>query len=216
MSAPARRVLLLGATGLVGRETLSLLTADDSVSGVVAIARRSSGATSPKVEEHILDLAEMERHPDLFAVDQIICALGTTIRVAGSQERFRVVDHDYPLIAARLGRARGARHYLLVSALGANARSRVFYNRVKGEVENALRATDYPSLTIVRPSLLLGAREEFRLGERIFARAGWLMPPAYKPVEARTVARALVTLAREDAPGVRVVESRELRLSYAA
>lgn len=210
----SRSVLLLGATGLVGRETLTLLLADDTVSRVIVIARRPTGVRHTKLDEHVLDLATMEQHAHLFAVDQILCALGTTIKQAGSQERFRTVDHDYPLTAARLGLAHGAHHSLVVSALGANARSRFFYNRVKGELEQDLRALAYPSLTIVRPSLLLGDRTEHRLGEKIASKLGWLMPPRMKPIPAKDVARALVELARENAPGVRVVESREMRRLY--
>jgi uncharacterized protein YbjT (DUF2867 family) len=211
-----RSVLLLGATGLIGREVLSQLVQDDTVERVVTVTRRRVARTSQKIEEHVFELGEMEAHADVFAVDQIICALGTTIKQAGSEERFRLVDHDYPIAAARIGLARGAHHYLLVSSLGANRESRVFYNRVKGEVEHDLLALGYPSTTIVRPSLLLGARDEFRFGERVASKFGWLMPPSLKPIQAYTVAAALATLAREDAPGVRVVESRELRLSYAA
>ena len=210
-----RSVLLLGATGLVGREVLSLLLEDGDVSRVVVIARRATGVKHARLEEHLFDLGEMAKHANLFAVDQIVCALGTTIKQAGSQERFRVVDHDYPLTAARLGKENGAKHYLLVSAMGANARSRIFYNRVKGEVEQELTALQFRSTTIARPSLLLGDRAEHRAGERIAAHFAWLMPPKYKPIEARDVARALVRLAKEDAEGVRVVESRELRLTYA-
>lgn len=194
---------------------LSLLLEDGGVSRVVVIARRATGARHAKLEEHVFDLGEMKVHAGVFAVDQIVCALGTTIKVAGSQERFRVVDRDYPVIAAKLGKEHGAQHYLLVSAMGANARSRIFYNRVKGEVEQELIALQFRSTTIARPSLLLGDRAEHRPGERIAAHLAWLMPPKYKPIEARDVARALVRLAREDAPGVRVVESRELRLTYA-
>ncbi len=210
-----RSVLLLGATGLVGRELLSLLLADDDVNRVVVLARRASGATHAKLDEHVLDLDRMQEHSGLFAVDQIFCALGTTIKVAGSQERFRVVDHDYPLAAARLGKAQGATHYLLVSSMGANAQSRVFYSRVKGEVENELIAMHYQATTIVRPSLLLGNRDEVRRGERIAAKLAWLTPSKYKPIEATDVANAMVRLSKEHQHGVKVVESRELRLSYA-
>lgn len=206
-----RRVLLLGATGLVGSEVLQLLLADVSVQRVTVIARRPTGRRHAKLDERVFDLAEMEHHPEAFAADTIVCALGTTIRVAKTKERFRHVDHDLPLLAARLGLANGATHYLLVSSLGADPRSRVFYSRVKGEVESALRALPYPRLTVVRPSLLLGPRREVRLGERIAARLGWLMPPRLKPIEARTVAQALVALANREDPGVRVVESRELK-----
>ena len=206
-----RTHLILGATGLVGRELLQLLLDDADTMRVVVIARRPTGVHHAKLEECVFDLAQMGQHAQAFAVDNIFCTLGTTIKVAGSQERFRVVDHDLPLEAARLGRANGARHYLIVTALGANAKSRVFYNRVKGETEDDLRALGYPQLTIARPSLLLGNRDEFRLGERLFAHLGWLMPPAVKPIHARDVAKALVALSRNEKPGTRVVESRELR-----
>lgn len=117
------------------------------------------------------------------------------------------MDLGYPLALARLGVAQGARHFLLVSALFANPRSRNFYGRVKGELEEALRALPYRSITIARPSLLLGDRGEFRLGEEIAERTAFLWPRRYKPVHGRIVAAALVQAARDDAPGVRVIES---------
>lgn len=206
-----RRVLLLGATGLVGGELLAQLLDDASVDEVRVVARRASGRQHPKLVEHIFDLAEMERHADVFSVEQIFCALGTTIKKAGSQERFRFVDHDLPLLAAKLGLASGAQHYLLVSALGANRRSGIFYNRVKGELEDAILALGYRSLTIARPSLLLGPRAERRMGEEIAKRFGWLMPPKLRPIEGADVARALVDAARRDEPGVCIFESREMR-----
>jgi len=206
-----RHVLLLGATGLVGRELLQLLLADAAIEKVSVIARRSTGVTAKKLDEHIFDLGEMQEHPRLFAVDAIFCALGTTIKTAGSQERFRVVDHDYPLMAARLGKQQNAAHYLLVSALGAKADSRVFYNRVKGEVERDLLQLNYPRTTIARPSLLLGERSESRLGERVFSHFGWLMPPAWKPIHARDVASALVAAAHAQESPVQILESRAMR-----
>ena len=206
-----KRVLILGATGLVGGELLKLLLAESWVSKVIVIVRRPTGHQHTKLDERLFDLSEMERHADVFAVDQIFCALGTTIKKAGTQERFRVVDHDYPVVAGKLGIANGAHHYLLVSALGASSSSRVFYNRVKGETENDLRALGYRSLTIARPSLLLGERQEFRLGEEIAKRVGWMTPRAYRPIEARDVARALVESARRDEPGVHVFESADMQ-----
>ena len=134
-----------------------------------------------------------------------------SISVAGSQAAFRAVDYELPLRVARLARAQGATHFLLVSALGASAASRVFYNRVKGELEDALGALGFRSLTIARPSLLLGERAEFRLGERVAQPFGCLMPPRWKPVHARQVAAALVRAAREDLAGHRVIENIALR-----
>ena len=154
-----------------------------------------------------MDFDDLGRSAALFAADAAFCALGTTIKHAGTRERFRAVDFGYPLAAARLARERGARHFLLVSALSASARSRVFYSRVKGELEDAVLALGYPAVTIVRPSLLVGAREEFRLFERVMAPLGFILPRRYRPVRASAVAAALVQAAVHDAPGVRVIES---------
>ena len=212
----ARSVLLAGATGLVGRECLRLLLPDADFGRIIVATRRplSPDVRSPKLETHVVDFDHLNEHDELFGVDAIICALGTTIRQAGSRTRFRTVDYEYPLSFARLGLAHGARHFLVVSSLGANARARVFYNRVKGEMEDAVRALGYPRVTIVRPSLLLGPRAQLRLGEEVAKRvARWLgpmVPRSYKPIEARVVAATLVREAKKDAPGVRVVESGEL------
>lgn len=209
-----RRVLLLGATGLVGSELLSFLLADSSVDRVRVLSRRLTGLRDSRLEEHVIDdLTEMDKphYAGAFAVDQIFCALGTTIKKAGSQEQFRKVDHDIPVMAARLGLAAGAHHYLLVSSLGADSESRIFYNRVKGEVERDVIATGYRSVTIARPSLLLGPRQEHRAGEEFAKHFGWIMPAKYRPIGARTVARGLVETAREDAAGGHILESRELR-----
>lgn len=218
-TAPIRSVpsiALLGATGLVGRSCLDLLSRDPAFTRVVVLARRAIGeATAPRVEAHIVDFDRLEDRPDLLGVDQVLCALGTTIRaVGGSRDRFRDVDHGIPLQAARIARAQGARHFLLVSAIGASARSRVFYNRVKGELEDALRSLGYRSLTVVRPSLLLGDRVKPRPIEEVAKRLGWMVPGRYRPVHARDVAAALVAAAKADLPGMRIIESDEIRTGY--
>ena len=172
-------VLLVGATGLVGRECLRSLLADSAFDRIVVLTRRplSPDVRSPKLETHVVDFDHLNEYDELFAVDAIICALGTTIRQAGSRTRLRTVDYEFPLAFARLGRRQGCKHYLVVSALGANPRSRMFYNRVKGNLEDALRALGFPRLTIVRPSLLLGPRTELRLGEEVAKRVTrWLGP----------------------------------------
>jgi len=209
-------ILLCGATGLVGGECLRLLATDPAFGRVVVLTRRSlpkellQGVDGSSVEEHVVDFDNLPVHAELFRVDQIVCALGTTIKKAGSRERFRQVDQGIPLAVARQGVEGGAHHYLLVSSLGADPKSRIFYNRVKGQLEKNLSNLPFRSLTVVRPSLLLGERSEFRLGEEIMKRIGFLVPPTYKPVEARDVAAALVHAAREDTPGRRTIESREV------
>ncbi|HEX4685032.1 MAG TPA: NAD(P)H-binding protein [Gemmatimonadaceae bacterium] len=210
--AGGRTVVLLGATGLVGRECLRQLEADPDVGGITVLARRPLEARSPKTRVVVLDFDKLASRSEVFAVDQVFCALGTTIRQAGSQEVFRRVDFDYSREAALLGQRQGARHFLLVSALGASSTSRIFYNRVKGELEDALRTMQYRSVTIVRPSLLLGQRTKPRLGEELGKRLGWLAPGKYKPVQASDVARVLVQSARQDEPGLHIIESDEIRL----
>jgi uncharacterized protein YbjT (DUF2867 family) len=212
MSGPGRSVMVLGATGLVGRECVRQLLDDPSVARVVAVTRRplSDDVVSAKLRVEIIDFDRLASRGDLFAVDQIFCALGTTIKQAGSQAAFRRVDLEYPLAVAKLGVEHGAQDFLLVSALGASARSRIFYSRVKGELEDALRTLPYRSVTIVRPSMLVGERSETRLGEQIATRIGWLAPGKYKPVLASDVAAALVNAARVHAPGRQIIESNEI------
>jgi uncharacterized protein YbjT (DUF2867 family) len=206
-----RSVLLAGATGLVGGEVVKQLEADQTVTRIVIIGRRPSPSATPRITTRIVDFDRLEADADVFAVDQIVCALGTTMKQAGSKEAFRRVDLEYPLRLARLGLAGGARHFLLVSALGANAESRIFYNRVKGELEDTLRTMGYRSVTIVRPSLLLGKRTDFRLVERLGMIVGEVIPGRYRPVKARDVARALATAARIDEPGLHIIESEDIK-----
>jgi uncharacterized protein YbjT (DUF2867 family) len=204
-------IALLGATGLVGRNCLEQLAADRAFDRIVVVARRRFGeATAPRVEGHLIDFDQLEAHADIFAVDQVICALGTTIKVAGSKARFRAVDYDIPLTAARMAMRKGARHFLLVSSIGADASSRFFYLRVKGELEDALRTLGFRSVTIVRPSVLLGDRGEFRFGEEVAKRFGSLVPGKWRPVQARDVAAALIRSAKEDVPGLHILESDEI------
>lgn len=207
---PAPSVLLLGATGLVGAECLRLLLADPWFPRVTTLTRRPLATDDPKLERIVLDFETLFTAPPPFAADVIICALGTTIKQAGSQERFRRVDLEYPLAIARLGVERGASHFLLVSALGANARSRIFYSRVKGELEDAVLALPYPAVTILRPSWLFGDRREPRLGEEIGRRIAFLVPRKYRAVPARAVAKALVEAAGEGGHRRRIIESAEL------
>jgi uncharacterized protein YbjT (DUF2867 family) len=212
MSETLRTVLLCGATGLIGGECRRLLLADPGVGRLHLIVRSASSADrGARVCEQVVDFERLAEQAGLAGVDQIVCALGTTMKKAGSKDAFRRVDHDYPLELAKLGVARGARHFLLVSSIGADPGARTFYLRVKGELERAVRALPYRSVSIVRPSLLVGERAERRRGEELAARFGFLGPGKYKPIPAADVAAGIVRLAQEDAPGHRIVESAELR-----
>jgi uncharacterized protein YbjT (DUF2867 family) len=154
--ATARAVAVAGTTGLVGRAILEGLLADGSVAAVHALGRREPGVAHPTLTPHVVDFAAL---PPLPPLDKVYLALGTTIKAAGSRAAFRAVDFDANLAVARAALAAGARRAGLVSAMGANAKSRVFYNRVKGEIEEALARLPFDGLVTARPSLLTGDRE---------------------------------------------------------
>lgn len=206
--ATTRSVALAGATGLVGRAILEGLLADSSVAAVHALGRRAPDLSHPKLTPHVVNFAAL---PPLPPVDEVYLALGTTIKTAGSQMAFRAVDFDANLSVARAALAAGARWAGLVSAMGADAKSRIFYNRVKGETEEALALLPFEGLVIARPSLLVGDREALgqpgRPGEKVGMAVGRLLGPLvpanYRPISAVRVARAL--LARVPAARGRVV-----------
>lgn len=215
---PSRSALVLGATGLVGGHCLDLLLEDPAYTQVTVLARRALPREHPKLRQEVVDFDRLSEHADLVRADHVFCALGTTIRVAGSQEAFCRVDLEYPRRVAEIASANRAECFLLVSAMGADPGSRFFYNRVKGEAEEAVQSYPFPSVVILRPSLLLGERSERRLGERV---AQGVMGPLsflllgplrkYRPVEARAVARAMVRLANDGGRGVRIVESDQIQ-----
>ena len=208
------KILHVGATGLVGRLVLERLLGSPQVARVVAPTRRTLGITHPRLHNPVVDFEALPEDADWWAADAVICTLGTTNADAGSQAAFRRVDHDYPLQVARLARRQGARAYALNSAMGANARSSIFYNRVKGELEDALAALGYPSLVLVRPGLIDGERERPRAGEgRALAVSRVLrplLPMKWRPSRAMKIADALVDAAVHPLPGRRVVEAGAL------
>jgi uncharacterized protein YbjT (DUF2867 family) len=214
-SGSGRSALVVGATGLVGGYCVDLLLADEAYARISTIGRRPAARSHPKLAQHVADLDRLAEWLSAFEVDDVFSCLGTTIRKAGSYEQFWRVDVEYPAAAARLAAEAGARNYLLVSALGADARSRVPYNRAKGEVEELVRSVGINSWCF-RPSLLLGERAENRPAERLAAVLLTALRPAlagplrrYRAISAATVARAMVAAARSGAPG-RVVESDEI------
>ncbi len=210
-----RTAWVAGASGLVGGFLLDALLESPLYREVCSLGRRELPRQHPKLLQRTVDFARLEAEA-LPAAEDAFCALGTTIKKAGSQEAFRAVDHDAVLAFAKAARQAGARRFLVVTALGADPGSRVFYNRVKGEVEEALKGVGFDSLFILRPSLLLGERAEHRAGERAAivlskALAPLLRPFSGRPIEARTVARAMLALAGSAQNGVRVVASGELQ-----
>jgi uncharacterized protein YbjT (DUF2867 family) len=195
--SPKRTVVIAGATGLVGREILQGLLNDDAVGAIHALGRRPLSVQHPKLTSHVVDFAAL---PPLPSVDEAYLALGTTIKVAGSQEAFRAVDFDANLAVARAALAAGARRAGLVSAMGADTHARIFYSRVKGELEAALTALGFETLVIARPSMLAGDREALgqpvRNGEKLALFVSTMLrpfiPANYRSIAAADVARALL------------------------
>lgn len=204
------KLLLVGATGLVGRHVLSLALADPRVQAVVAPTRRALTA-HPKLCNPQVDFDRLPQDADWWHTDAVICTLGTTMRTAGSEEAFRRVDFDYPSAVARWAHAHGTPTCVLNSAIGADASSRFFYNRVKGELEQALTGQGFESLTFVRPGVIGGHRDEFRLGERMMvaglALAGPLLPKRLRLNPATQIASALLEAAFHPENGIHVVTS---------
>ncbi|MGH7519844.1 MAG: oxidoreductase, partial [Gemmatimonadales bacterium] len=184
---------------------------------------RTTSQRHDKLEQRLVDLGAIETSADLPHADDVFCCLGTTIKQAGSQQAFRRVDYDFVDGLARAGVRVGATQFLLVSAIGADPESRVFYSRVKGEAEAAVRKLPYRALQIFRPSLLLGERAQFRLGERIAMVGAPLLQlflvsrlRRYRPIQASDVARAMVRVARDAPRGPNVFEYDAILANLAA
>jgi uncharacterized protein YbjT (DUF2867 family) len=191
--------LIAGGSGLVGGFLLQQLLATPEYDRVVAVGRRPLGLSHPKLVQVTAEFAGLDKVTADLRCDDAFCCLGTTIKQAGSPDAFRAVDHGAVLAFAWAARRNGAQRFFAVSSLGANAQSRVFYNRVKGETEEALEVLEFQTLGIFRPSLLLGPRPESRLGERFGAILMWLAEPLlqgslrkYRAIEAEVVARAML------------------------
>jgi uncharacterized protein YbjT (DUF2867 family) len=214
----SKTIGILGATGLIGSQLSKLAGEDPRFSSVYRGVRRES-PNPPGTESKLIDFDQLNGH-DFFKVDVLFCCLGTTLKKARSKENFRKVDHDYPIGAAKeLLRQNPQGHFVLVSSLGANDQSSQFYPKVKGEVESRLQELGLAQLTIVRPSLLLGDRQELRVGERIGAIAAKLLAPLfrmglarYKPIHCKTVAKAMLNASQRSSPGLKILESEILQL----
>jgi uncharacterized protein YbjT (DUF2867 family) len=206
-------LLLVGATGLVGQSVLRQALADSRVSKVVAVTRNPL-PPQPRLENPLVDFDALPADAPWWNVQAGICTLGTTMRQAGSPAAFRKVDVDYPLTVARLLHEHGAQSFAFNSSIGADPKARAFYRRVKGEVEQRLIAGGFPSLTLVRPSGILGPRKPHRAWEartiRVFHSLRPLLPRHYRVVSADKIAKALIEAAISAPAGVHIVESERL------
>lgn len=212
-----RTALIAGASGLVGGHLLRRLLDAEAWDRVVALGRRTLDEDHPKLEQVLVDFDHLDARP-FPESDDAFCCLGTTIKKAGSEDAFRRVDYDYVLAFGRKAQQHCATQFLVVSALGANAGSRIFYNRLKGEMENAVARLPYEAVQIVRPALLLGERSVARPKEKVTEFLTKPLTPLFagplrkfRPIQGEAVAAAMVAAAQQRRPGVHVFESDELQ-----
>lgn len=207
-----KKALVAGGTGLIGKHLVELLLADERYT-VIALVRKPMALK----HERLIQVPFTFDNPDIQVVDgdEIFCCLGTTVKSAGSKQAFHKVDFDYVLTLAQSGFSNGVKKFGLVSSMGANKNSPIFYNKTKGAIEEAVTRIGYETLYIFRPSMLLGKREEFRFGEMIgkFLMKGFdfLVPRKYKAIQARQVAKTMVESMQSGKTGVQILESDCIR-----
>lgn len=224
-----RTALIVGATGLVGESLLQLLLKDATYTQITALLRKklpenqqnNQLINNPKFVQIEVNFDAIDKHKDLIKATDVFCCLGTTIAVAGSEENFRKVDFDYPLEIAKIAKFNGTDTFSIVTAMGADASSSVFYNQVKGEIEDTIAKLSFKSYNVFRPSLLLGDRKTFRFGESIgkfFAKGlGFLMIGGlkkYRAIQADAVAFAMLKLTKLAHEGINVYESNRLQETF--
>jgi uncharacterized protein YbjT (DUF2867 family) len=210
--------IVIGATGLTGSHLVNQLLQSKAFDKVKVLVRAATLKERPGLESVVVDFSDEASLAAALHGDALFCCIGTTIRKAGSQENFREVDFNIPIRCATLAKRQGVRQFLLISSVGANARSRNFYLRTKGETEQAVEKLGFPSLHLFRPSLLLGSRTEFRLGERI---AQWLIQVfyfllqgkwrKYRGVKVSTLAKAMLKAALKGEEGTHIYESDAIK-----
>lgn len=214
----SKTALIVGASGLVGSACLDLLLAEISYQVVKVLVRKPIDLKHPKLQQIVVNFDRLEDFKESIVGDEIFCCLGTTIKVAGTKENFYKVDFTYAFETAKIALANGAKGFYLVSSMGADAKSFIFYSKVKGELENTIKALQYPVFYIFRPSLLLGNRKEHRAGEKLgisiynFLKPIFIGPlEKYKGIEANKVAKAMVLKSIQPIEGTHILLSDEIQ-----
>lgn len=218
MTLPQKTALIAGASGLVGSYCLRLLLQSDRYDKVIAIGRKALHMQHPKLRQLLIDFDKLETYKHSLIADDIYCCLGTTIKEAGSKENFYKVDYTYVVNLAAITSANFASQFLVVSSLGANANSPIFYSRVKGQMENTVKPMPFLGVHVFQPSLLLGPRQKKRFGENVGAVLmkifGFMLVGSlkkYKAIAAEDVAKAMLYAATQDGAGIKIHDSETIR-----
>ena len=208
-----KSALILGASGLVGSEVLSLSLESDLYNKIVIVVRAPLTIKHNKLVEKIIDF-DMPKWVEIFPVDHVYCCLGTTIKKAGSKTNFIKVDHDYPLAFAAAAKKWESSVFSVITAAGVSPESKIFYNNVKGQLEKKLKSLELFSTLIFRPSLLLGERKEFRLGEKIGSGiakvTSWMTPKTYRAIHCKAVAKAMLAESFADKTGFNIISNKSM------
>ena len=208
-----KSALILGASGLVGSEVLSLSLESDLYNKIVIVVRSPLTIKHNKLVEKIIDF-DMPKWEEIFPVDHVYCCLGTTIKQAGSKTNFIKVDHDYPLAFAAAAKKWESSVFSVITAAGVSPESKIFYNNVKGQLEKKLKSLESFSTLIFRPSLLLGERKEFRLGEKIGSGiakvTSWMTPKTYRAIHCKAVAKAMLAESFADKTGFNIISNKSM------
>lgn len=212
-----KTAIIIGATGLTGQALLNQLLQDDYFNHVIVFVRKKINLTHTKLTQHSIDFNSLDSYKNLIKGDVVFCCMGTTIKVAGSQDAFKKVDYNYSTEFAKISKFNNISTFCLQSSLGADSKSSNFYLKVKGETEQALEQLHFNSFASFRPSMLLGDRTEFRLGEKIgklimqslsFAFIGKLK--RYKAIHVNQVASAMIKHVKSNKPGNIIIENEEM------
>ena len=206
-----KTALIIGSTGLIGSHLLDLLLESTEYGKVITFVKRDSGIQHPKLEQHIIDFDKPETYKELVAGDDFFCSIGTTIKNAGSQDAFKKVDFGYPKEFAAIALLNNVKQFFLISSLDALSTSSNFYLKTKGEIEDFLKKSSFETIVILRPSLLLGNRKEFRLGEKIGAFFMKLFSFAFTGKISEAVAKAMFDIAQKNYKGFHIIESDEIQ-----
>lgn len=213
-----KTALLVGATGLVGGHVLEQLLEDTYFDKVIVLTRKTLGSNHPKLKEVIVNFDQLENYKSDIKADIVFCCLGTTIKTAGSQEAFKKVDYEYPLRVAEIAKQNGTSSFLIITALGSAKSSIIFYNRVKGEVEEAIGKLNFDAFHILQPSLIIGERKDSRMGEGLAQKLSpvydtLMFGPLtkYKSIKAEQIAKAMIHYSKSETKGIMRHESGELQ-----
>lgn len=219
-----KTALIIGASGLIGTDCTNLLLAEDSIEEVISLVRKELPIIHPKLKQVLTDFNNIEAYKEKIKADVILCCIGSTMKKAGTKSNYELIDRIYPQKIAKIALENGANHFLLVSAMGANINSSIFYSRLKGLIENDIKQLGYNTVSIFRPSLLVGNRKEKRSGESLAIKLMKLINPLllgsfkkYRSIPTINVAKAMVYCIFHESNGIYIYESdkiQELSNSY--